>query len=421
MLGMAQRGRTLALATALSASPGPQSAAQVTDLLVMAAANDHLGTVEMLLQTRVSLVHSTAFTHTIPAAAAAFEGYNKALDCYVGWLHSQGNQVIRPEMAQAGRSGEIAPLLEAQLLEAQFEAAFEAANQLEFIQSQVDRAVHAAARSGSALVLERLLASKARCTEKDRRRETPLAVAMRNGHLPVATMLLKAGADPNCIVCNTSFLYRKTTRNVRVLRYAASNGDAAAVALLLRGKANADAHLRGSTAVMGAVACRQLAALKVLVRAKACVNIPATESVTPVALAAANQHANAVAVLVRAAADVNLRDRLGYTPLMQAVRHSFCVAIILPELCAPQECCRPVQERCQERVVACLIEAKVNVHAKTAEGAAALDMVVSRCDCHERVSSGCGAKLQVIQLLVGAKAHLDRKKQCKGCVVYGKV
>jgi ankyrin repeat protein len=190
-------------------------------------------------------------------------------------------------------------------------------------------ALHWAARSRDASLVERLLRDGVDASPANRYGVTPLQLAAENGDVPVMRALLAAGADANAVL----------PEGETVLMTAARTGVAEALTLLLEHGAAVDARERwyGESALIWATAENHADAVRVLVAHGADVDsrsslreldqrqrrngqsILPMGSWTPLMYAAREDARASLAALVAAGADLNLADPDGATALTIAI------------------------------------------------------------------------------------------------------
>lgn len=177
----------------------------------------------------------------------------------------------------------------------------------------------AAARSGSADTVQRLLAGGASPDTAEPDGTTALHWAARFDDLDIARALLAAGAAPG-----TANRY-----GVTPLALAATNGSEAMIRLLLDAGAPADAPSPGGdTPLMMAARTGRVPAIEALLDAGAAVD--ATESwreQTALMWAAEAGNADAITTLAAAGADIEARSGDELTPLLFAVREGHIDAV----------------------------------------------------------------------------------------------
>ena len=151
---------------------------------------------------------------------------------------------------------------------------------------------------------------------------SPLSAAAFQGHVDVAKLLIKAGADINV----------KDSFGGTAFMYAVDGGHADIVKLLIEAGADINAKLpfpyggRGYTALMRAAALGDTELVKVLIEAGADVNAEERIYSETALLVATKEFYEEAAtdvqlmkILIEAGADVNAKDRNGDTALVRAV------------------------------------------------------------------------------------------------------
>jgi len=137
--------------------------------------------------------------------------------------------------------------------------------------------VHDSASLGDVVAVERLLAEGAEIDARGENGETPLILAILEGHADVAELLVAHGAD----------VMARNERGLTPLHAAAYSGSADVARLLL----DHGAELEDRANVSGA---------------------------TPLIVAAEENHVAVAALLIARGADLSIPDRDGFTPLTQA-------------------------------------------------------------------------------------------------------
>jgi uncharacterized protein len=155
--------------------------------------------------------------------------------------------------------------------------------------------LHDAARAGDGALIQKLLDGGASINELDETGETPLLSAALAGQTATVDLLLERQADPKA----------RNDRGMTVLHAAAFAGDDNAVAEFLGG---------GST--------------------DAAIDLNDQENkfgVTPLIVAAEENHPGVVAYLILAGADLEIKERHGYTALSRAgyQGHNEVIALLL--------------------------------------------------------------------------------------------
>eukprot|EP00435_Cladocopium_sp_Y103_P057989 s1264_g20.t1 len=165
--------------------------------------------------------------------------------------------------------------------------------------------LHQAARHGFAEAVKLLLAAKAEVNKKNGDGWTPLFSAARYGHADVMKLLLDAGAEVNVV----------NIHDQTPLHVATWSGKADAVKLLLEHHASVNVvDGSGSTPLITA-AQENAEMVKLLLDAKAEVNVKLDKYLTtPLHQAAKNNLLEVAKMLLDAGADVNPKDSDGETP-----------------------------------------------------------------------------------------------------------
>ncbi len=187
-----------------------------------------------------------------------------------------------------------------------------------------------AATIGSAPVLKVLLKAGADVESVNREGQTALMAAARTGNVEAAEALIKKGAKVNAM---------EQWGGQSALHWAAAQSQPAMVQLLV--KHGADVNARGTvrdwqrrvtaegrpknmnhggfTPLLFAAREGCIDCAKILLKAKADINLPDPDGMTPLNLAITNMRFDLAAVLIEAGADVNKWDFWGRTPLYSAV------------------------------------------------------------------------------------------------------
>jgi ankyrin repeat protein len=149
---------------------------------------------------------------------------------------------------------------------------------------------------------------------------TLLALAAKQGHVAVASLLLAKGADPNM----------PTEHGLIPLHWAADNGHLDLVTLLLEKGANCNNTVEpdGFTPLHLAVDQNYIAVARLLLEKGADPNIATENGATPLHWAAYNGHLEQINLLLDKGADLNITDYEGRTPLHIAANQGQ-LAIIL--------------------------------------------------------------------------------------------
>ena len=193
-------------------------------------------------------------------------------------------------------------------------------------------ALHWAVRNDDPALVDRLIRAGANARAQNRYGITPIALACENGSAPVVDRLLKAGVS-----ANTTGPLGETA-----LHLCARTGKPEAIRVLLANGATVDTieDWRGQTPLMWAAAEGHGDAMKVLIEAGADVNARSSIIVwerqrteeprdkwlppgglTPLLFAARDGKVDSVRVLLDARADINLVDPDRHTPLILALNN----------------------------------------------------------------------------------------------------
>jgi uncharacterized protein len=190
-----------------------------------------------------------------------------------------------------------------------------------------------AAERGDAQMLRTLLKAGADVESANDEGQTALMTVSRVGSVEAATVLIKAGADVNAV---------EQWRGQTALMWASAQGNPEVVRLLVKSGArvNTISTVRewdrrvtaeprpqnrppgGFTALLLAAreGCAECA--RVLVAAKADVNLTDPENITPLLMAILNARFDTARVLIEAGADVNRWDSWGRAPLYSAIDYN---------------------------------------------------------------------------------------------------
>lgn len=146
---------------------------------------------------------------------------------------------------------------------------------------------------------------------QSRHKETPLYQAIQRDRLPVAQMLLDAGADPNV----------SNWEDQTPLGWAAGAGKEEAIELLLKQPSTNINHVQksGQPPLSRASENGHAKCARLLLAKGASVETADKEGNTPLSLAAAKGHKVLAKLLLKHNADINAQDKKGNTPLAAAV------------------------------------------------------------------------------------------------------
>ena len=175
--------------------------------------------------------------------------------------------------------------------------------------------LHAAAATGDAAEIERLVKAGAALEARDANKRTPLHVAIFAHQAAAARALLKAGADANAL----------DAQRYDIVTIAAVADDVEMLKLALAGgcKAGNITSPYDGTALIAAAHLGHDEVVRILIAAKAPLdhvnNLGWTAVIESIVLGdGGRRHVATLAALVQAGANVNLADRNGATPLALA-------------------------------------------------------------------------------------------------------
>jgi ankyrin repeat protein len=175
--------------------------------------------------------------------------------------------------------------------------------------------LHAAAATGDAAAIERLVKAGAALEARDANKRTPLHVAIFAHQAAAARALLKAGADANAL----------DAQRYDIVTIAAVADDVEMLKLALAGgcKAGNITSPYDGTALIAAAHLGHDEVVRILIAAKAPLdhvnNLGWTAVIESIVLGdGGKRHVATLAALVQAGANVNLADRNGATPLALA-------------------------------------------------------------------------------------------------------
>lgn len=182
------------------------------------------------------------------------------------------------------------------------------------------RGLHAAAASGNAAEIDKLVQAGAPVDARDSHQRTPLHVAVHLRRAEAARALLKLGADPNAFDAD----------KYDIVTIAAVADDVAMLKLSLAGgcKATNITSPYIGTALIAAAHLGHDEVVRVLIAARAPLdhvnNLGWTALIESIVLGnGGKRHVASLEALVKAGANVNLADGSGTTPLTLARRRGF--------------------------------------------------------------------------------------------------
>ena len=169
-----------------------------------------------------------------------------------------------------------------------------------------------AACNGHLPVVTALLAAGAAVNQTNANGATPLFISAQKGHLPVVTALLAAGAAIN----------QTNANGATPLHIAAQNGHLPVVTVLLdAGAAINQAVLGGATPLYIAAQKGPLPVVMALLNAGAAINQAMANGATPLLISAQKGHLPVVTALLAAGAAINQTNANGATPLHIAAQN----------------------------------------------------------------------------------------------------
>jgi ankyrin repeat protein len=190
------------------------------------------------------------------------------------------------------------------------------------------RGLHAAAASGSAADIEKLVKAGAPVDIRDGHRRTPLHVAVHLHRADAARMLLRLGADPNAF----------DAEKYDIVTIAAVADDVAMLKLALDGgcKATNITSPYVGTALIAAAHLGHDEVVRMLIAAKAPLdhvnNLGWTALIESIVLGdGGKRHIASLTALVNAGANVNIADRNGTTPLALAKGRGYTEMVAILE------------------------------------------------------------------------------------------
>src|SRR3954447_929427 len=190
------------------------------------------------------------------------------------------------------------------------------------------RGLHAAAASGDAAEIARLIGTGEKADAVDSHRRTPLHVAAHLGHQAAAQALLRGAANPNAL----------DAQQYDIVTIAAVNNDVPMLKLALAGGCdpkNITSPYQG-TALIAAAHLGHAEVVRVLIAAGAPLdhvnNLGWTALIESVALGNGRRnHTDTLEALVKAGANVNFPDRAGTTPLTLAKARGYAEMVQILE------------------------------------------------------------------------------------------
>lgn len=178
--------------------------------------------------------------------------------------------------------------------------------------SELKEQIFAAARSGDADSLERLLASGMDVDSRDAENDTPLIESARNGRVDAAKLLLSRGAD----------IEARNDARITALAAASERGQSEMVRLLLDSGACVDPKSADGFAPLAlAAGAGHLDTVKLLLAKGADTKARTNSGLTALILAAAQGRLQVAQALIEGGADVTARDLESSTALTEAARN----------------------------------------------------------------------------------------------------
>jgi uncharacterized protein len=190
------------------------------------------------------------------------------------------------------------------------------------------RGLHAAAASGDAAEIARLIGTGEKADAVDSHRRTPLHVAAHLGHQAAAQALLRGAANPNAL----------DAQQYDIVTIAAVNNDVPMLKLALAGGCdpkNITSPYQG-TALIAAAHLGHAEVVRVLIAAGAPLdhvnNLGWTALIESIVLGTGGRnHTDTLDALVKAGANVNFPDRAGTTPLTLAKARGYAEMVQILE------------------------------------------------------------------------------------------
>jgi uncharacterized protein len=189
-----------------------------------------------------------------------------------------------------------------------------------------DQVLIGAAGRGDLTAVERLIREGARVAARDSRGRTALLVATHGNHVPVARVLIAAGADVNAKddMQDSAFLYAGAEGRIEILKMTLPTADLKST------------NRYGGTALIPAAHHGHTEAVRILLATaidKDHVNrLGWTALLEAVILSDGGPvHTEIVRLLVEAGANMNIADREGVTPLQHAKRRGYAAMVRILE------------------------------------------------------------------------------------------
>lgn len=207
---------------------------------------------------------------------------------------------------------------------------------------ELDRALLQAAKLGYSECAYHLINAGADPDTQDACSNTPLKIAVENGHVDVLKVLIAAKCDIN----------QRSNSGSTALHHAARRGRDDCIEILLVAGANTDIQdSSGNTPLIYAAKHSQIWAMKKLLAAKCDVNKQNKEGRAALHYAAGS--AMGVELLLKSGADPDIQDPAGNTPLIIAATEGFCNVIsLLCDYKCDVNICNVEQQRCAIHYVA---------------------------------------------------------------------
>nr|XP_042902854.1 E3 ubiquitin-protein ligase MIB1 [Parasteatoda tepidariorum] len=182
-----------------------------------------------------------------------------------------------------------------------------------------DRAVHHAAFGDEPGVMELLARAGADLNARNKRRQTPLHIAVNKGHVGVVRSILELGCRPSLQV---NILHTTLIKMPKNFFFFFCSAMRILISKLPRAWVVDEKKDDGYTALHLAALNNHVEVAELLVQqGRANMNLQNVNLQTPLHLAVERQHTQIVRLLVREKCNLNIPDKDGDTPLHEALRH----------------------------------------------------------------------------------------------------